>query len=60
MGKINRKQHYTDVRELVYFDNNTAQHHRTTTHLPLDLLHRLELYYGNQQTSRRNEIRVIA
>ena len=40
--------------------NNTAQHHGTITHLVLELLHRLELFYGKQQTSWRNEIRVIA
>jgi len=39
---------------------NTAQHHSTITHLVLDLLHRLELFYGKQQTSRRNEMIVIA
>jgi hypothetical protein len=34
--------------------NNNAQHHGTITYLVLDLLlHRLELYYGKQQTSRR-------
>jgi hypothetical protein len=36
-----------------------AQHHNTITHLVLDLLHRLELFYGKQQTSRRNEMRDI-
>jgi hypothetical protein len=39
--------------------NNTAQHHGTITHLVLDLLHRLELFYGKQHTSRRNEMRYI-
>jgi hypothetical protein len=36
------------------------KHHGTITHLVLDLLHRLELLYGKQQTSRRNEMKVIA
>jgi hypothetical protein len=39
--------------------HNAAQHHGTITHLVLDLLHRLELFYGKQQTSRRNEMRDI-
>jgi hypothetical protein len=38
-------------------NNNTAQHHGTITHLVLDLLHRLELFYEKQKTSRRNEMR---
>jgi len=29
------------------------------THLVLELLHRLELFYGKQKTSRRNEMRDI-
>jgi hypothetical protein len=41
-------------------NNNTAQHHGTITHLVLDLLHRLELFYGKQQTSRTNEMKDIA
>jgi hypothetical protein len=38
-----------------------AQLHNTITHRVrvLDLLHRLELFYRKQQTSRRNEIRDI-
>jgi hypothetical protein len=39
--------------------NNTAQHHGTITHLVLEFPHRLELFYGKQQTSRRNEMRDI-
>jgi hypothetical protein len=39
--------------------HNNALHHNTITHLLLDLLHRFELFYGKQQTSRRNEIRDI-
>jgi hypothetical protein len=35
------------------------QHHGTITHRVFDLLHRLELFYRKQQTSRRNEISVI-
>jgi hypothetical protein len=33
--------------------------HGTITHLVLDLLHWLELFYGKQKTSRRNEMRNI-
>ena len=29
-------------------NNNTAQHHDTITHLQLDLLHWLELFYRKQ------------
>jgi hypothetical protein len=40
--------------------NNTAQRHMSTiTHLVLELLQRLELFYGKQQTSRRNEMRDV-
>jgi hypothetical protein len=39
--------------------NNTAQHNGTITHLVLDLLHRLELFYRKQHTRRRNEMRDI-
>jgi hypothetical protein len=35
------------------YNNNTAQHHGTITHLQLGL----ELFYGKQQTSRRKEMR---
>jgi hypothetical protein len=45
-------------------NNNTAQHHDTITHLPLQLdllllllFHGLELFNGKQQTSRRSEMR---
>jgi hypothetical protein len=31
----------------------------TITHLVLELLQRLELFYGKQQTRRRNEMRDI-
>jgi hypothetical protein len=39
--------------------NNTAQRHGPITHLVLELLQRLELFYGKQQTSRRNEMRDV-
>jgi hypothetical protein len=50
-----------DMRHDDKQNNNTAQHQGTITHLVLVLvLHQLELFYGKQQTSRRNEMRVIA
>jgi hypothetical protein len=40
-------------------NNNNAQHHGIITHLVLDLLHRLQLFNGKQQSSRRNKMRDI-
>jgi hypothetical protein len=42
-----------------HFDEEIGliRHIGTITHLVLDLLHRLELFYGKQQTSKRNEMR---
>jgi hypothetical protein len=39
--------------------HHSSQHHDgTITHIVLDLLHQLELFYRKQQTRRRNEMRV--
>jgi hypothetical protein len=46
--KMKSKQHHT-----------TQRHMSTITHLVLDLLHRLELFYEKQKTRRRNEMRDI-
>jgi hypothetical protein len=50
MKECKQKHHTTPPSRT----NNIAQHHGTITHL-LDLLHRLELFYGKQQTSRRKQ-----
>jgi hypothetical protein len=45
----------TAVKKSPTVKHTAAQHHGTITHLVIDL-HRLELFYGKQQTSRRNEM----
>jgi hypothetical protein len=57
--KINSNYMKTTTPHKKVRTNNTAQHHGTITHLVLDLLHRLELFYRKQQTSRRNEMKDI-
>jgi hypothetical protein len=47
---INLGEAKTKHKNSVVKSNSQKQHHRTITHLVLDLLHRLELFYGKQQT----------
>jgi hypothetical protein len=54
IAKINITSTKVRTNNMEQYSNNIAQH------LVLDLLHRLELFYEKQQTSKRNEIRVIA
>jgi hypothetical protein len=53
LGKVAESTTYKKL------NNNTAKHHGTIPHLQLDLLHRLELFYGKQQTSRTYKTRDI-